>query len=160
MLSLPPSQLLEADHLFFSGSAKAEAAANTAHPKFPPKKHETCTSYWLEGIAHQGVSAFNANPSTYQVFRNVKDFGAKGVTRWPYLETLAEQLLKAMVSRMTLPPSMLRSALGIAALPVAARVLPPRPRWSTFQLGHTCSFLIVWTCTINAYIIQTLLIDH
>lgn len=34
--------------------------------------------YWLQSITHQGKSAFNANPSTYQVFRNVKDFGAKG----------------------------------------------------------------------------------
>ncbi|KAF9229792.1 glycoside hydrolase family 55 protein [Gyrodon lividus] len=34
-------------------------------------------SYWLETIKHQGTSAFNPDP-TYQVFRNVKDFGAKG----------------------------------------------------------------------------------
>lgn len=34
--------------------------------------------YWLADIKHQGVAAFNSNPSEYQVFRNVKDFGAKG----------------------------------------------------------------------------------
>jgi glucan 1,3-beta-glucosidase len=34
--------------------------------------------FWLEGIRHQGISAFNANPASYQVFRNVKDFGATG----------------------------------------------------------------------------------
>ncbi|KAI0647237.1 exo-beta-1,3-glucanase [Trametes meyenii] len=34
--------------------------------------------FWLESIKHQGLAAFNANPSSYQVFRNVKDFGAKG----------------------------------------------------------------------------------
>lgn len=34
--------------------------------------------YWLQSIKHQGISAFNSNPSSYQVFRNVKDFGAKG----------------------------------------------------------------------------------
>ena len=33
--------------------------------------------FWLEHIKHQGTAAFNKN-STYQVFRNVKDFGAKG----------------------------------------------------------------------------------
>ncbi|KAF8446401.1 exo-beta-1,3-glucanase [Boletus edulis BED1] len=33
--------------------------------------------YWLQNIKHQGTSPFNPN-STYQVFRNVKDFGAKG----------------------------------------------------------------------------------
>lgn len=37
----------------------------------------TCT-YWLEDIKHQGVAAFNADPGDYQVFRNVRDFGAKG----------------------------------------------------------------------------------
>ncbi|KAG2072933.1 glycoside hydrolase family 55 protein [Suillus decipiens] len=34
--------------------------------------------YWLETVEHQGTSAFNSDPSSYQVFRNVKDFGAKG----------------------------------------------------------------------------------
>lgn len=32
--------------------------------------------YWLENIDHQGISAFG--PSDYTVFRNVKDYGAKG----------------------------------------------------------------------------------
>lgn len=36
--------------------------------------------YWFEQIKHQGVAAFNPNPS-YQVFRNVKDFGAQGQAR-------------------------------------------------------------------------------
>lgn len=34
-------------------------------------------SFWLERIAHRGRAAFNPDKS-YQVFRNVKDFGAKG----------------------------------------------------------------------------------
>ena len=34
--------------------------------------------YWMERIKHQGVAAFNPRPGDYQVFRNVKDFGAKG----------------------------------------------------------------------------------
>ncbi|KAH8667356.1 pectate lyase superfamily protein-domain-containing protein [Tricladium varicosporioides] len=34
--------------------------------------------YWLAQIKHQGVSAFHPGNGTYQVFRNVKDFGAKG----------------------------------------------------------------------------------
>ncbi|KIJ60520.1 glycoside hydrolase family 55 protein [Hydnomerulius pinastri MD-312] len=33
--------------------------------------------YWMQTIKHQGTSAFNPEAS-YQVFRNVKDFGAKG----------------------------------------------------------------------------------
>lgn len=40
------------------------------------------TAYWLADIAHQGVAAFNPNPSGYQVFRNVKDYGAKGEHSW------------------------------------------------------------------------------
>lgn len=35
-------------------------------------------AYWLADIAHQGISAFNPG---YQVFRNVKDFGAQGTAR-------------------------------------------------------------------------------
>jgi len=34
------------------------------------------TPYWYETIAHQGISAFG--PAGYQVFRNVKDYGARG----------------------------------------------------------------------------------
>lgn len=33
-------------------------------------------AYWLEDIAHQGVAPFAG--SGYKVFRNVKDYGAKG----------------------------------------------------------------------------------
>ncbi|KAK7693686.1 hypothetical protein QCA50_003257 [Cerrena zonata] len=43
--------------------------AGTAGPDDP---------FWLETIKHQGTAAFNPNPGSYQVFRNVKDFGAKG----------------------------------------------------------------------------------
>ncbi|KAJ8080314.1 hypothetical protein PM082_017147 [Marasmius tenuissimus] len=34
--------------------------------------------FWLENIKHQGVSVYHPNASDYQVFRNVKDYGAKG----------------------------------------------------------------------------------
>lgn len=34
--------------------------------------------FWMQNIKHQGTAAFNPDPTTYQVFRNVKDFGAKG----------------------------------------------------------------------------------
>jgi hypothetical protein len=33
----------------------------------------------MQNIKHQGIAAFNPNSTTYQVFRNVKDFGAKVV---------------------------------------------------------------------------------
>lgn len=34
------------------------------------------TPYWYEQISHQGKSAWG--PSNYAVYRNVKDYGAKG----------------------------------------------------------------------------------
>ena len=34
--------------------------------------------FWIETIKHQGTSPFNPHPSSYKIFRNVKDFGAKG----------------------------------------------------------------------------------
>ena len=34
--------------------------------------------FWLEQIQHRGTAPFSSNPSGYQVFRNVKDFGAVG----------------------------------------------------------------------------------
>jgi hypothetical protein len=50
-------------------SCSAPLGGGTAAPSDP---------YWLETVKHQGTSAFNSDPSSYQVFRNVKDFGAKG----------------------------------------------------------------------------------
>ncbi|TFK33474.1 exo-beta-1,3-glucanase [Crucibulum laeve] len=34
--------------------------------------------FWMQSIKHQGKSPKNPDPNNYQVFRNVKDFGAKG----------------------------------------------------------------------------------
>lgn len=46
----------------------------------PQPTGKTCAPYWLENIKHQGLAPFNTNTTngTYQVFRNVKEFGAKG----------------------------------------------------------------------------------
>lgn len=46
------------------------------HSKTSTVVERQSTAYWYETIAHQGISAFG--PSGYQVYRNVKDFGAKG----------------------------------------------------------------------------------
>lgn len=43
----------------------------------PQPGESSCASYWMENIKHQGIASFN-NQSTYQIFRNVKDYGAKG----------------------------------------------------------------------------------
>ncbi|KAI9726453.1 MAG: hypothetical protein M1828_001275 [Chrysothrix sp. TS-e1954] len=41
--------------------------------------HElTSTSYWLANIKRQGTVPFGGKSSSYQIYRNVKDFGAKG----------------------------------------------------------------------------------
>lgn len=42
------------------------------------KERQTSSSYWYESISHQGISPFNVNASTYKVYRNVKNYGAKG----------------------------------------------------------------------------------
>jgi hypothetical protein len=47
-------------------------------PEDGPEEPPPTPSYWLEKIKHQGIAAFNPKPSGYQVYRNVKDFGAKG----------------------------------------------------------------------------------
>jgi hypothetical protein len=44
----------------------------------PPEGPPPAQPYWLEHILHQGVAVFNSDQSGYQVYRNVKDFGAKG----------------------------------------------------------------------------------
>ncbi len=49
--------------------SKSAATANETYPGEP---------FWLEAIKHQGTSPFNRDPGSYQVFRNVKDFGAVG----------------------------------------------------------------------------------
>lgn len=38
--------------------------------------------FWMESVKHQGISPLG--PSGYTVFRNVKDFGAKGMHESPY----------------------------------------------------------------------------
>ncbi|KAF5378141.1 hypothetical protein D9615_007528 [Tricholomella constricta] len=50
-------------------SCSSPLGAGTAAPGDP---------YWMQNIRHQGISAYHSNPSGYQVFRNVKDFGARG----------------------------------------------------------------------------------
>jgi glucan 1,3-beta-glucosidase len=62
-----------------SYSLKTSSTSKSIAPVATPETAAVgATPYWLELINHQGISAFNSNPSSYQVFRNVKDFGAKG----------------------------------------------------------------------------------
>lgn len=34
--------------------------------------------FWMELIEHRGTAAYNERPGEYRVFRNVRDFGARG----------------------------------------------------------------------------------
>jgi glucan 1,3-beta-glucosidase len=51
---------------------------NNTSVKPGPTGTPSCPPYWLEDIKHQGLASFNPNVSSYQTFRNVKDYGAKG----------------------------------------------------------------------------------
>ena len=41
-------------------------------------EERAATVYWYEAITKRGISAFNNNPTTYKIYRNVKDYGAIG----------------------------------------------------------------------------------
>lgn len=61
-----------------SALALAAACRGLATPgsEAEPAVEKRASSYWYENIAKQGIAPFG--PSGYTVFRNVKDFGAKG----------------------------------------------------------------------------------
>ena len=59
----------------FAGATNVPAVSNKHKPTSTPVPSPG--SYWLADITHQGVAAFNPDIS-YQVFRNVRDFGAVG----------------------------------------------------------------------------------
>jgi glucan 1,3-beta-glucosidase len=61
-----------------SGIPYYPVSQNKTSAKPGPTGTPNCAPYWLENVKHQGLASFNANVSSYQVFRNVKDFGAKG----------------------------------------------------------------------------------
>ena len=64
----------------YSGSSGAVASMDqTEKPYLPSPTPASACTYWLEDIEHQGLVSFHANATDYKVFRNVKDFGAKGM---------------------------------------------------------------------------------
>ncbi|KAI9844659.1 MAG: hypothetical protein M1838_002078 [Thelocarpon superellum] len=56
---------MRANHILSPRQATAEPASDS-------------TGYWVGQIKRQGIEPFNADPTSYQVFRNVKDYGATG----------------------------------------------------------------------------------
>jgi glucan 1,3-beta-glucosidase len=59
------------------GSSIGSIASPQCTAPFPGGTAAPNDPYWLQSIKHQGTAAYHPN-SNYQVFRNVKDFGAKG----------------------------------------------------------------------------------
>ncbi|KAI9710056.1 MAG: hypothetical protein M1812_007520 [Candelaria pacifica] len=53
-------------------------AVSSSFPNSTSTNSSSGSDYWLANIKRQGISAFNPNGSDYNVFRNVKDYGAKG----------------------------------------------------------------------------------
>ena len=43
-----------------------------------PLSPSSTSQYWVEYIKHEGTAPFNGNPSSYPIYRNVRDYGAKG----------------------------------------------------------------------------------
>lgn len=63
-------------------SRKEPATTSSAGQGLPgcdlaPSTGLTCNQFWLQNIKHEGVAPFAGVPN-YRVWRNVKDFGAKG----------------------------------------------------------------------------------
>ena len=70
-----------------TGNVTAPAPQSTAVT--PHVDSAEATTYWYEGIKHQGISPFGA--SGYVVYRNVKDYGATGNS---FSETLVNSCLQ------------------------------------------------------------------
>ncbi|KAJ3396013.1 hypothetical protein HDU92_004316 [Lobulomyces angularis] len=58
---------------------------NDASVKIFPRQNLSCQietspnpSFWISQVSHNGISAFHLNPSSYKVYRNVRDYGARG----------------------------------------------------------------------------------
>jgi hypothetical protein len=63
------------------------------------------TTFWYESIAKQGKAPYNSQGSAYQVYRNVKDFGAKGRINPRYYDEDNAKILQVMESQTILPQS-------------------------------------------------------
>jgi hypothetical protein len=68
--------LLPQPSIAASSTAKGAPFTNSSSTAIPSSTAHSAP-YWLEQIPHLGVAPLSSNGS-YQVFRNVKDFGAKG----------------------------------------------------------------------------------
>ena len=65
-------------YIHYNGTAAASPVIAANEPEASILTRQSST-YWYEEITHQGISAFG--PSGYAVYRNVKDYGATGMSR-------------------------------------------------------------------------------
>lgn len=95
-------------------------AGNSALPKATSTSFNALAvvadpAYWLKDITHQGTSAFNPD-KTYKVFRNVKDYGAKGIQAPDFLRSTRKPLLlsiEILPCLLTLPTEYLLYAIKV-----------------------------------------------
>lgn len=93
------------------------------------------SSYWQSDIKRQGKAAFG--DSAFQVFRNVKDFGAKG--KLPYFPSNQVTDALQVMEIPTIPkPSTMLSLQGTDAVKAAIHLPSPR-LWSTFPPARILS---------------------
>lgn len=70
---------------FLSLYASALPVANPDTQGALIKAERATDTFWLANISRRGKATFNTN-SGYQIFRNVKDFGAIGMTFLPFYQ--------------------------------------------------------------------------
>lgn len=57
----------------------SKTTTSTTTSASPTVKPDACSQYWLDAIKHQGLAPYAVGGSdSYKVYRNVKDYGAKG----------------------------------------------------------------------------------
>jgi glucan 1,3-beta-glucosidase len=61
-----------------STSTSSKSSSTTSSSTTSSASATASCDYWLEDIKSQGIAPFNSDSADYVVFRNVKDYGAKG----------------------------------------------------------------------------------
>lgn len=108
--------------------------AGFVHPRSFDNGTNLDAPFWLEDIEHQGIADFRED-ITYQVSRNVKDFGTKGFIL-PTIMSHNTDVTKVMESPMTLQQPIWLSVMEDVAGQVSASPRPPVPPLYTSQLVH------------------------
>jgi hypothetical protein len=71
-----PSHIMKSAVLFLGFTAVAVQAISRLGAE--PRGLQAAKPYWYETIKHNGVNPVVANPKNWTIFRNVRDYGAKG----------------------------------------------------------------------------------